>query len=527
MFENIAAIDIGTSSIKMVLAKKGLRDFSITDLIVEKIDNSADNPEDATREALVRLIEKNQVRKHSFLTNLPMEKAIIRNLTFPFTDREKIAEAIPFEAQENIPFNIDELDLDFQTIHANSDTEGRVIVAATHRETVFEYMKFLDMVDIRPVAMGLESNALFECYSYFVYSGDENVIQLDIGQNKTIINIIRDNKLLFTRCVPIGTGLIIRIIADAMKLPFADAQELFEGLRLDVSSYDTNLKKNNYKTHSVPKPKLKLIHTKSCEIVNDLIEQINITLKSFALVHGSCQFTRILCSGGGSNIIGLTPVLQKETGIPAAQAEFPIAFGMVLSWFMKKNNSINFLKGEFLPDYVAESKKQYLLAGFFAGAGVIVLILNLILSAGFRSRTDSQYNEALEQQFKRYFQNRTLSGDPVDEAEKIVRAERKELDSYRTVVPSNMSVLDALSSVTSVFQKDPSFQLKNLVIDAEFVRLDGDSDSGVKVDAFKNKLVESAQFESVTLNTTAAKRDLVSFSLVIKLKSARAAGGSK
>ena len=37
MFENIAAIDIGTSSIKMVLAKKGLRDFSITDLIVEKI----------------------------------------------------------------------------------------------------------------------------------------------------------------------------------------------------------------------------------------------------------------------------------------------------------------------------------------------------------------------------------------------------------------------------------------------------------------------------------------------------------
>ena len=62
MFENIAAIDIGTSSIKMVLAKKGLRDFNITDLMIEKIDSSADNQEDAAREALARLLEKNQVK---------------------------------------------------------------------------------------------------------------------------------------------------------------------------------------------------------------------------------------------------------------------------------------------------------------------------------------------------------------------------------------------------------------------------------------------------------------------------------
>ena len=530
MFENIAAIDIGTSSIKMVLAKKGLRDFNITDLMVEKIDSSADSQEDAAREALARLLEKNQVKGYSYLTNLPMEKAIIRNITFPFTDRAKIAEAIPFEAQENIPFNIDDLDLDFQMIHSPTDTEGRVLVAATHSDTVFEYMKFLELLDIRPIAMGLESNALFECYSYFAWSGDENVIQIDIGQNKTIINIVRDNKLLFTRCVSIGTGLIIKIIGDALDLSFADAQKTFEGLRLDLHDYDANIKKNHFKTYGISKPKLKQIHAKSLDIITDIVEQLNITLKSFSLDNGSLQFQRLLCSGGGSNIIGICQVLQKETGIPTSQAEFPIAFGMALSYFTRKNNSINFLKGDYLPDYVAESKKQYLLAGVFAGAAIVILLINLALSSVFQARTDSRYTEALDQQFKRYFQNRTLSGDPLEEAEKIVRTERKELDSYRSVVTSNMSMLEALSSVTSVFEKDPSFQLKNLVIDEEVIRIDGDTDSGTKVDTFKNKLVESGKFESVTLNTSAAKRDLVTFNIVIKMKSLGAgknAGGTK
>jgi type IV pilus assembly protein PilM len=527
LFENIAAIDIGTSAIKMVLAKKGLRDFNITELMIEKIDSSAENQEEATNEALVRLIETNQVKGYSFLINLPMEKAIIRNITFPFTDREKIAEAIPFEAQENIPFNIDDLDLDFQTIHSPVDTEGRVLVAATHSDTVFEYMKSLELIGIQPIAMGLESNALFECYSYFAYSEDENIIQLDIGQNKTIINIIRNNKLLFTRCVSIGTGLIIKTIADNLKLSFGDAQKVFEGLRLDVHDYEANLKKNNYKTHSVTKQKLKHIHAKSLEIVIDLVEQINITLKSFALDNGTIQFTRLLYSGGGSNILGLGTVLQKETGIPSSQAEFPIAFGMALSWFTNKKNSINFLKGDYLPQYVADSKKQYMLAALFTGCGIVILLLNLIISSAFQSRTNSQYTAALDQQFKRFFQNRTLTGDPLEEAEKIVKTERKELDSFKSIVPSNMGILDALQSVTSLFEKDPNFQMRNLVIDAEFIRFDGDTDSGTKVDNFKNKLVESGRFESVSLNTTAAKRDLVSFNIVIKMKSNRSAGGAK
>ncbi|MGL4370875.1 MAG: pilus assembly protein PilM, partial [Spirochaetota bacterium] len=475
-------IDIGTSSIKMVLAKKGLRDFQITDLMIETIDYSADNADDAVRDALSRLIGQNSIKGYHVLTNLPMEKAIIRNISFPFTDHAMIAEAVPFEAQENIPFNIDVLDMDFQMLHSPVDTEGRVLVAATHSDTVFEYLKFLNEAGIKPISMGLESNALFACYSYFAYAGDENIIQIDIGHNKTIINIIRDNKLLFTRCVTIGTGLIVKVFEDTMNLPVAEAQTMMEGLRLDIHDFDSNLKKNNYKTYGISKQKLKTIHTKCADIVHDLIEQVNLSLKSFAVDFGTIDFTRILYSGGGSNVIGLGALLQKEIGVPALQSEFPIAFGMVLSYFTKKKDSINFLKGDFLPDYVSESKKQYVFAAGISALALVIFLINLIVTTLFQTINSSHYNTILENQFSRYFQNRTLEGDPIDAAENIVRAEKKELDNLKTIIPTDTTILEALQNVTARFQDDPNFQLRNLVIDSQFIRFDGDTDSGTKID---------------------------------------------
>ena len=524
MFENIAAIDIGTSSIKMVLAKKGLRDFQITDLMIENIDRSSGSADDAVRDALTRIISQNSIKGYNVLTNLPMEKAIIRNIIFPFTERDTIAEAIPFEAQENIPFNIDVLDLDFQLLHSPVDSEGKVLVAATHIDTVFEYLKFLSECTLKPVFMGLESNALFECYSYFAFSGNENVIQIDIGHNKTIINIIKDNQLLFTRCVTIGTGLIIKEIADIMHLPYDKAQSLFESLRLDVHDFEANLKKNIYKNNGITKQKLKTIHNKTSDIVHDLVEQINLSLKSFSVDYGTIDFTRVLYSGGGSNLIGIGTILQKEIGVPALQSEFPIAFGMVLSYFTKKKDTINFLKGDFLPEYVSESRKQYMLAAVFTGFAIIIFLINLATSTVFQTMNSSHYNTILENQFKRYFQNKTPEGDPLEEAENIVRAEKKELAMLKTIIPSEMTILESIQNVTTQFQNDPSFQLRNLVIDNQFIRFDGDTDSGTKIDNFKNKLVESNKFESVTLNTTMVKQGLVNFSIVIKLKNASSGG---
>ena len=219
MFENIAALDIGTSRVKLVTVKTGFRDFQVTSLSHEDVDHSIEDQDEALRDALSRLLREKDLKGHTLYTNLPMEKAIIRNINFPFSDVEKIAEAIPFEAEENIPFKLEDLSMDFQPLKNINPDEGRILLAATHRDTIYDFLGIFKEFDITPVRMGLESNALFECYRYFNKIESESVIQLDIGHDKTIINMIKDNSLLYTRSISVGTGMIIDIIAASRNRP--------------------------------------------------------------------------------------------------------------------------------------------------------------------------------------------------------------------------------------------------------------------------------------------------------------------
>jgi len=281
LFENIAAIDIGTSCVKLVTAKTGLRDFQVTSFSYQDIDYSIEDFDEAQRDALSRLLREKDLKGYTVYTNLPMEKAIIRNITFPFNDVEKIAEAIPFEAEENIPFSMEDLSMDFQPLKSVNPEEGRILLAATHKDTIYDFLAIFSEFGLTPVRMGLESNALFECYRYFNKIESEAVIQLDIGHGKTVINLAKDSSLLYTRSISVGTGLIIETVADTLKVPYAEASRLFENLRLDLTSFENNLQRDVYRTLGITKPKFQKLYDRVVSIIEELLEQVTLTIKSF------------------------------------------------------------------------------------------------------------------------------------------------------------------------------------------------------------------------------------------------------
>ncbi len=531
MFENLAAIDIGTSSVKLVTAKTGLRDFQVTSFTYQDIDYSIGNYEEALKDALSRLLRENDLKGYTLMTNLPMEKAIIRNITFPFNDIEKIAEAIPFEAEENIPFKIEDLSLDFQSLKSKNQEEGRILMAATHKDTLHDFLHILSEFQIKPIRMGLESNALFECYRYFNTIEDETVLQIDIGHNKSIVNIINNNNLLYTRSISIGLELIYEELVDDLEITFSDAVRVFENLHLDLTSLDNNYQRDFYKAHNLNKAKLKSIYDKSLEVVKELIEQIALTIKAFYTGFGELTINRFIISGGGSNILGIGQLISSEFDAPVVslpflegyteikiRTQFPIAFGTLLCHLNRKRPMINFLKGEFLPDLVSESKKVYYLSGAFGVLSVIILVAYFIISTILESSTNKKYEALLQERFKRYFYGKHLTGDPIKEATRILEDERKEYDSIKAILKSDDKVLDVLKDILSYFPKDESFELKSLVINERIIRFDGTLSSSKPIDDFKNKLTESRLFDSVTLNTNINKRNQVLFSMNIKLK---------
>ena len=531
MFDNIAAIDIGTHSIKVATVRTGLRDFQLKSFLFENINLDIENETEAIIEALGRILKQDSLMGYKIITNLPMEKAIIRNISFPFNDVEKIAEAIPFEAEENMPFNMSEIIIDFLPLKSNQEEEGRVLLAAAHKKHLYEFIETLSEVDIQPLKMGMESNALFECYKYFNQIEEETVIQLDIGNNKTIINIIENNKLLYTRSISEGISEIHKEVSDALKVEYADAVGIFEQLELDLVSFENNIHKDKYKEIGINRAQLKRIHTTASEIIEDIVSQIFLTTKAFFLDYGKITFSRALISGGGANIQGLSTMLSKELEIPVTelpfvegytdprvQTQFPIAFGTILAYLGTKRSSVNFLKGEFLPDIASATRKIYYLSASFLIMTVIVLVFKLISSFILTARSNSYYNEILRKNFISYFGQKNLADDPILDAKKILKKKRKEYESISSLVTEDESILQLLKEILNHWSMDETFDLKNLTINERVIRIDGSISSSKAIDEFKEKLIQSKKFDTVTLNIKYSRKDEVPFTMTIKQK---------
>jgi type IV pilus assembly protein PilM len=533
LFENIASIDIGSSSIKVVTVRTGLKDFKVKNFIYEDIDPENGNPEEALLAALSRIISENDLKNYRILTNLPMQNAVIRNMTFPFNDKEKIAEVIAFEAEDTIPFKLEDTVMDFQMQKSKVPEAGEVLLAAAKKETIQKQISYFKNSGISPVSMGLDSQSIFECYRYFNKIQDEAVIQLDIGNEKTILNFIHNGSLLFTRSITIGTNSIYNEISAAYKLSRKDAVKIFEDFKIDLTSFENNLQKEYQSELEIKKNTLKGIYDKSLDIIYSLLEEIILSKKAFMNEYPDILFNRVLISGGGSDITGIGSIISRELELPVIslpfleehtetkiRSQFPVAFGIILSYLNRNYEAISFLKGEFLPASSHSSIKQYYLAGVFIVLTLFVLLVNLIVTSHMKSESNKKYTDILNDQFKKYFHARKSSNDPVSEAMKIYKEEKKEFESIDSLVHSDENIMNVLNDILSFFPKDDTFELKNLVINESVLRLDAKIGSSIKIDEFKNKLIESKKFDSVVLNTNLKKGNDVLFAMTIKLKTA-------
>ncbi|OHD64122.1 MAG: hypothetical protein A2176_00570 [Spirochaetes bacterium RBG_13_51_14] len=531
MFENIAAIDVGTSSVKVVTVKTGFRDFQLKSFNYEDTDLDRDDRAAAVAETIQKILAEEDFNGYRVITNLPMEMEIIRTISFPFSDVEKIADAIPYEAEENIPFKLDDLILDFQSLKSNKENEGRILLAAAHKASINGFIQILNAVGIKPLRMGMEANALFECYRYFNKIENEAVIQLDIGHNKTIVNLIENNHLLYTRSITVGANKIIAAMAGSLKIQQTEAARLFLNLNLDLMSFDNNAQRDHYKTLGLTRHQLRNIFNTALEATDELIEQIILTLKAMQVECGEITFNRALISGGGSNIAGLGSIISRELDIPVdalpflddyqernIRTQFPIAFGTVLAYLNRRRSSINFLKGEFIPDIASESKKIYYLSGGFAALSVIILIINFILTAVLTARSNMQYDKILIEQYGRYFHSRSVSNDPIGDAKKLIKNEKKELEGITRLIPDTGSFLDVMKDILTYFPQDANFVLNNLVYNESIMMLEGIASSSSSIDSFKESLIKTKKFDSVTLNIKYSRQDEVRFSMTIKHK---------
>ncbi len=209
--KSIVGLDIGTSSIKAIELTQDKYDFIIT--AYGQIDVPG---EQARRDAISDLFKSAGFRTKRVATAVSGKSVIFRFVNMVQMSDDDLANAVRFEADKYIPFEVDDVQIDTQKLmdlpaaEEGGQDEVKVLLVAAKRSLLDDQAQMLQDLSLQPVSVGVDSFAIGNAYelndivSPGLQESDHTVALIDIGSVKSCINIMRNNVTYFAREVPMG-----------------------------------------------------------------------------------------------------------------------------------------------------------------------------------------------------------------------------------------------------------------------------------------------------------------------------------
>jgi len=318
---SLVGIDIGSTALKLVeLARAGKGAFRLERYVIEPlarevvVDGNIVNLEQVT-DALKRAYKRLGSRNRNVALALPAAMVITKKIIVPAGQREEELElTVEAEANQYIPFALDEVNLDFQTLGPvpNSPDDVEVLIAASRKEKVEDRVAVAEGAGLKPRVMDVESYATQDAFELIAPSlpangRDQNIALVDIGAHVTHFYVLRNNQFLFSRDQAFGGNQLTHDIQRAFNLSPDEAESAKKNQGLP-ENYDAD----------VLQP---FMETLALEVTRAL--QFFFTSTSYN------QVDQIVLAGGCALLPGLDDLVAKRAGVAALIAN-PFA-GMIVS----------------------------------------------------------------------------------------------------------------------------------------------------------------------------------------------------
>ena len=301
--DQLIGLDIGSRSIKVGEVhdtKRGriLQKFGMVDLPQNSIVEGRIKEPSVVADAIKGLMSDLKITEQNVATSVAGYSVIIKRITVGKQTEEELHENIRYEAEQYIPFDLADVNIDFHIIGESelNPNQMNVMLVAAKTDIINEYIDLLDMADLNPCVIDIDVFALERVFEEN-YSNEEGTVGLiDIGANKMNINIVKGYMSAFTRDVNIGGEQITREIATRFDTSFEDA----EGIKLGRDK------------EKVPEEDVR-------EVVYSTISSWGAEIRraiDFYYSTGSDEdIGRIMLSGGASQTEGFSELLSAETSI--------------------------------------------------------------------------------------------------------------------------------------------------------------------------------------------------------------------
>ncbi|TAJ20476.1 MAG: type IV pilus assembly protein PilM, partial [Dehalococcoidia bacterium] len=265
------------------------------------VDRHVMNPQ-AVRDTVQALFAKAQIRQKEVAIAVSGASVIIKKITLPMMNRDELAEQIPWEAEQHIPFNIHDVDVDHQVLQVRPD-QGQmdILLVAAKKEDVAQYVSLVDEVGLKAVVVDICAFAIQNAFEANYGTGEGTVALVDVGATLTTINIVARGVTMFTRDISHGSQFITEEIQRRMQVDFPTAETYKVGAEAPGG------------TDVVPAEAVAVIRQSLDSLAGEIQRSLDFYLKTADVK----QVERIFVSGGTARNGGLLEAIQARTNTPA------------------------------------------------------------------------------------------------------------------------------------------------------------------------------------------------------------------
>ena len=232
--KDIIGLDIGSKHIKIVQLKNGKGGYALEKLAISSLQSELivdGSILDSTRvvESIKELVESADIQaKDVTLSVSGHSSVIIKRVTLPQMSEDELEDSIRFEAEQYIPFDIEDVNLDFQILGlAEENNMMDVLIVAVKKDKINEYVSVVRDAGLEPVIVDVDAFALENMYELNYDVGEEsNVALVNIGASMININILKGGMSVFTRDSSVGGNLLTEALQREFTVSFQDAEKL-------------------------------------------------------------------------------------------------------------------------------------------------------------------------------------------------------------------------------------------------------------------------------------------------------------
>ena len=368
-------IEIGAHAIKAIRLERKGDEAVITDFACIPHNKPLTTPDldvaEMTRLTMGQLVASKNIEDQKVVISVPGHSALARFAKLPPVEPKMIPNIVKFEAVQQIPFPIEEVEWDYQTFASPDNPEVEVGIFAITKERIEERLKLYAEYGIRPEIVTLGPLAVFNAVSFDLSLADDHkpVVILDIGTQASDV-IFADHSRCWIRTFPLGGTHFTEALKDAFQITYSKADRL--------------------KADSATSTHARQMMQAMRPVFGDLVQEVQRSIGHYQMNHQENPLATVLAVGSTFRIPGLRKFLGQQLNVDinrmdefkrirvegreaadfaANSINFVTAYGLALQGIGLSRISVNLAPVRGLREKVWAAKSRW----FIAAASIAVI----------------------------------------------------------------------------------------------------------------------------------------------------------